>query len=508
MMQRSLFVRRFQLLCGWLLVIGLLVWVWPVGAQATPERYSDGAFSFLYPEHWSDKVLAQGVIGIASSYSAFYDAAAGEMDEGDVLIQIVKPQLLAEIIARQPEPPTTPEAVLMMFSVLNSSANLGRIQSITINDLPAAVSFYANSGLSFSSYAITLEGGQFAAFDVVTDSSSEQTRYESVVLAIAATMRYADPLLHTLAGPVLSVDALAFSADGTALAAGGLDGVFVWDAATGANQVQVSKPEAGVIRALSFTADGALLALGDDNEMLRVWDTTSDQIVHELAYPPGAVYTFGAAFSPDMTRIASVAALDADTSYLTVWDRVTGEVVHQTEIINAIGEPLIYVSYSPVGTLIGTAGRSYPVYLHDAATGAVVGEIGHALIEEQIYGTPLFSPDGKWLAVACLYSDDAVFVWNTTTGELVNELYTDLDDDVQVMAFSPDGSLFATGGDDDAVRVWDVATWTELTPLLGHDDDIANLAFSPDGTRLVSADASGEIKVWDLSIALAASASE
>lgn len=63
-------------------------------------------------------------------------------------------------------------------------------------------------------------------------------------------------------------------------------------------------------------------------------------------------------------------------------------------------------------------------------------------------------------------------------------------------AFSPDGSLLATGGLDKTIRIWEVKTGRTLQVLQGHTDRIKGLAFSPDGMRLVSGGGEGVVRVW------------
>ena len=67
---------------------------------------------------------------------------------------------------------------------------------------------------------------------------------------------------------------------------------------------------------------------------------------------------------------------------------------------------------------------------------------------------------------------------------------------VTAVAFSPDRQRAATGGDDKTIRIWDLATASELHVLTGHTDRITALAFNPNGTRLASASADG-VRVWD-----------
>lgn len=69
---------------------------------------------------------------------------------------------------------------------------------------------------------------------------------------------------------------------------------------------------------------------------------------------------------------------------------------------------------------------------------------------------------------------------------------------VTAVALSPDRQRAATGADDRTIRIWDLATASELRVIAGHTDRIEALAFSPDGTRLASCAGDGTVRLWDL----------
>ena len=109
-----------------------------------------------------------------------------------------------------------------------------------------------------------------------------------------------------------------------------------------------------------------------------------------------------------------------------------------------------------------------------------------------------YSPDGARLAVA---SSIGIWLYDAATGA-ETALLTGPTYDVFSVAFSPDGTILAVSQDWTillsssyyavlvsrycAVRLWDVASGQEIAVLEGHTNRVRSVAFSPDGTMLAS----------------------
>jgi len=69
---------------------------------------------------------------------------------------------------------------------------------------------------------------------------------------------------------------------------------------------------------------------------------------------------------------------------------------------------------------------------------------------------------------------------------------------VHAVAFSPDGKYLASGGADNALRIWNAEDGSLVKTLKGHASFVNSAAFSPDGKSLLSSGGDGQAKLWDL----------
>jgi WD40 repeat protein len=92
--------------------------------------------------------------------------------------------------------------------------------------------------------------------------------------------------------------------------------------------------------------------------------------------------------------------------------------------------------------------------------------------------------------------DKAIKVWDLQTGKLSKTLQSD-SGEIQDLAIAPDGKTVVSGSGDRMVRIWDITSNQRPQMLKGHSSDIRQVEISSDGKTIISS-TYGEIKVWDL----------
>ena len=70
-------------------------------------------------------------------------------------------------------------------------------------------------------------------------------------------------------------------------------------------------------------------------------------------------------------------------------------------------------------------------------------------------------------------------------------------DCVLSVAFSPDGTMIASGSNDDTIKLWNLEGRV-LQTFGGHREWVASVSFSPDGTMIASGSDDNTIILWTI----------
>lgn len=203
---------------------------------------------------------------------------------------------------------------------------------------------------------------------------------------------------------------------------------------------------------------------------------------------------WGLAYAPDGTLLASAGG----DKTVRLWESVTGGPV-RTLIGHTSG--VHAVAFSPDGTLLASgagldmkligSGIDKRVRVWDMAT----GELAHSLTGHKSWvNSVAFSPDGTLLASGS--EDKTARLWKVTSQKMICTLASHKGG-VNAVAFSPDGTLLATAAAEETIRLWNVATGTLVRSLTLHTGGVQAVAFSPDGATLASGAADQTIRLWE-----------
>ena len=109
--------------------------------------------------------------------------------------------------------------------------------------------------------------------------------------------------------------------------------------------------------------------------------------------------------------------------------------------------------------------------------------------------TVAFSPDGVLLASGG--DDDTISLWDSETAQHLNVL-TGYTAGINSIVFSPDRSMLASGSSDDTICLWDLNTGKCVNTFTDHTDAVLAVAFSPDGKMLASGCSDYTVRLWDV----------
>ncbi len=322
------------------------------------------------------------------------------------------------------------------------------------------------------------------------------------------------------------VSALAFSPDGSRLAACTWDGtILIWETEEPSRVTRLFHPVAArdappddspplnaIFFSVAFGADGNTLYTAGSDGWLRKWDVVSGR--QSIIGGSEGVPLLRLAIDPAGVQIAA-ANMQGEVMF---WRMKDGEWIGQQTVGT---QPIVGLAYTPAGTLVVIEGTR------------LIKTNGEDSVVLTTFGTPLndlyLSPDGFLALVAANDGND--YLINLSNGQTVFVLRGHTDQISQSRWFSS-GREIVTASFDGTLRFWDVADLQWFSPtvlatdpnhgwvavggangrialfttaegpaqqLLYHSDAIEMLAFSPDGHWLAAASADRQASIWEVS---------
>ncbi len=277
---------------------------------------------------------------------------------------------------------------------------------------------------------------------------------------------------------------IAWHPDGTLLVAGGHWAINFIDIPTMTLVDVVELDLDMAVRALDFSPDGDLLAIGHRDGRVRIWDPLTKQVLAVMEGHTNGVSLLE--YAPDGGTIASAAVGDD----LFLWD-----LEHGIPLITLYRDShynVQVIEFSPDGRLL-TFGAD-PVHLSrfDRQQFKFLEPLrSKNFPDEGTTSAIAISPDSSLIAAgADKYYDHysgQIQIWDLTSGERLVELPI-RPEAVVYLEFTPDGNVLIGETKDGQLYLWDTSSWELLTKTnVGRGGRYPKLELAPGGRWLACA---------------------
>jgi hypothetical protein len=271
----------------------------------------------------------------------------------------------------------------------------------------------------------------------------------------------------------------------------------VWEAASGKQLAGLAT--GSPVGAAVFAPDGQSVVVGYSfDQAIRLLDWHTGKELRRFDGDPGEVEFLGlldagrsvVSMCQLHTTRGPTTTIQKRDRYLRVWDLATGKPARRVA-----DEMMHRATVSPDGRRL--AGGMHKIGVWDAASGRELARLDQP---GRVFALA-FTPDGRRL-VSSEFARP-IRVWEVATSTEIERL-AGHDGATLALAVSPDGRAVASGGSDGTVRLWELETGKELRRFTGHQGPVLAVAFSPDGRRLLSGSRDTTGLIWDVAGALPA----
>ena len=324
---------------------------------------------------------------------------------------------------------------------------------------------------------------QHRFYVVAVDTAGNRTRTASSSALFTLEAGHSPQHIATLERPdFYDIGDLAISPDGAFLAIGVSAKVELLDVAK-RETITTFRHSVWTIPTVAFSRDGTLLAAGSREGAIKVWNVTSEAEVATIEGHTDQVTSLD--FSPDGSMLAS-GSID---STVEIWNVATWAT---SATLDGHAERIGKVAFVSDGKLASVSFDG-TVRLWNVTTKSQI-----STIETGARGGVAVSRDGTLLASPTSWT---VKLWDLATGAQTGAVNDMRDYNQASSVFSPDGAILAVTASG-LIEIWDVSTSELMASIPGGPGGVRRLLFSPDGRMLIGNDGksnSWQIKFWDVS---------
>ncbi len=202
-------------------------------------------------------------------------------------------------------------------------------------------------------------------------------------------------------------------------------------------------------RYMAFSAGGPDIWIGRPAEWQGfhdMWTEKNNDWTASILRRPEDVHgnVTSLSLNRDGSRLAASYHTPHGKGVFVIFNRNTGRTHH----VRHVEFPAVAVAFGPQGKHLAAVGNGH-VWL-----GAATGEHGKVLpAPHDPVWCVAFSPNERWMAAGC--SDGTIYLWDTEKHHASVRMRAH-DGGVRALAWAADGRTFVSGGNDGAVKIWDM----------------------------------------------------
>ena len=295
-----------------------------------------------------------------------------------------------------------------------------------------------------------------------------------------------------------------YAPDGTRLAVATTLGIWIYDATT-YQVLHFLKKHEDLVERIVFSPDGRILASEERFDKIHLWDVNTGKQKYKLQHQGGIKHFDFSADGQTLVTL-SIAGPSINTIFYHA-DTGTEKQVKSMDMNHVDFIESYHTTLDRNTNILATGRLDHAINLWDLAKGVHKKTFrgpGNGL------GCLAFSPDGKVLASGGtdrnrLHDEEAVrrgngtlYVWDAVKGKRKHSFSDDDIFSIRSVAFSPGGSLLASGGEFGRIHLVDPNTGKYMKRLEGHSEEVVAISFSADMRTFASGSKDGRVRIWDI----------
>ncbi|HKS39137.1 MAG TPA: caspase family protein, partial [Blastocatellia bacterium] len=301
------------------------------------------------------------------------------------------------------------------------------------------------------------------------------------------------------AGHTLPVCAAAFTADGRYMLSGSFDNTIkVWNISSGAEVGSLTVSQRGTSD-MAFSSDGKYALVATRDGTLELWSIYNK--IKLRTFAEKVSYIASLTFSPDGRYALSGGGGKGDRDFtVKLWAVPDGTLMRT---FSGHRETVSSVAFSPDSRYALSGSSDRTCMLWDIATGQRMRTFTNHLSG---ITSVAISPNGRYALSASLEplrndpsrknTASMIRMWEVATGTEIRS-FAGASMLVHCLVFSPNGRYFLSSGDEGALKLWDVGSGAEIRSFSGYAKGIRAVAFSQDGRYILTGSVDNTLKLWD-----------